>query len=70
MPEKLLHRIIMAASKPDQLVLDPFSGSGTTVVVAAQLGRRYLGIDVSENYVKQGLERLAESKDLFDLAEA
>jgi len=67
MPEKLLGRIIATASNPGQLVLDPFSGSGTTVVAAAGLGRRYLGIDVSENYVEQGLERLKQSKTLFDV---
>ena len=66
MPEKLLARIIETASEADHLVLDPFSGSGTTVVVAADLGRRYLGIDLSENYVKQGLERLKKSQTLFD----
>ncbi|MCK4628539.1 MAG: site-specific DNA-methyltransferase, partial [Sedimentisphaerales bacterium] len=63
---KLLTRIIETASEPDHLVLDPFSGSGTTVVVAADLGRRYLGIDLSENYVRQGLERLKKSQTLFD----
>ena len=72
MPEKLLTRIIETASNPGQLVLDPFSGSGTTVVAAASLGRRYLGIDISKNYVKQGLIRLQETKEqksnsLFDM---
>ena len=70
MPELLLERIIETASKPGQMVLDPFSGSGTTVTVAAQLGRRFLGIDLSENYVEQGLRRLKESRGLFDVAEA
>lgn len=65
MPEKLLARIILVASNPGQLVLDPFSGSGTTVVTAANLGRRYLGIDLSENYVTEGLRRLKEAQDLF-----
>ncbi|MBN1436949.1 MAG: site-specific DNA-methyltransferase [Sedimentisphaerales bacterium] len=69
MPEKLLERIIAVASEPEHLVLDPFSGSGTTVTVAAQLGRRYLGIDLSANYVKQGLKRLKEAtSDLFTSA--
>ncbi|MBN1766225.1 MAG: site-specific DNA-methyltransferase [Sedimentisphaerales bacterium] len=67
MPEKLLARIIETASNPGHLVLDPFSGSGTTVVVAAALGRRYLGIDISGNYVRQGLERLKQAQTLFDL---
>lgn len=65
MPEKVLERIILVASNPGQMVLDPFSGSGTTVAVAAMLGRRYLGIDLSANYVQQGLERLKETKNLF-----
>jgi len=65
MPEKLLARIIETASSPGHLVLDPFSGSGTTVIVAASLDRKYLGIDISENYVKHGLKRLEESKTLF-----
>lgn len=67
MPERLLERIILTASNPEHLVLDPFSGSGTTVTVAASLGRRYLGIDISKNYVRQGLARLERSKDLFDV---
>ncbi|MCF7957900.1 MAG: site-specific DNA-methyltransferase [Phycisphaerae bacterium] len=66
MPEKVLARIIEAASNPGQLVLDPFSGSGTTVVTAQSLDRRFLGIDLSENYVKYGLQRLEESRDLHD----
>jgi len=65
MPEKLLERIILTASNEGQLILDPFSGSGTTVAVAARLGRRYLGIDLSENYVEQGLRRLDDAKTLF-----
>ena len=66
MPEKLLERIILTSSHPGDLVLDPFSGSGTTVAVARSLGRRYLGIDLSENYVKQGLERLENAASLFE----
>ena len=67
MPEKLLGRIIETASEPGHLVMDPFSGSGTTVVVAAELGRRFLGIDISENYVQQATERLNRSNNLFNL---
>jgi site-specific DNA-methyltransferase (adenine-specific) len=61
MPEKVLERIVRASSNPGDLVLDPFSGSGTTCVVGARLKRRYLGIDVSEDYVRQSRERLAET---------
>ncbi len=46
-PEKLLHRILLASSRPGDLVLDLFSGSGTTAAVAAKLGRRFLVSDAS-----------------------
>jgi site-specific DNA-methyltransferase (adenine-specific) len=59
MPEQLLGRIIRTCSHEGDLVLDPFSGSGTTLAVAKKLGRRYLGFDLSEDYVNQGLARLA-----------
>lgn len=58
MPEALLARIIRASSQPGDLVLDPFSGSGTTVVTAAKLGRRYLGFDLSPEYIAQAQKRL------------
>ncbi|HUT59810.1 MAG TPA: site-specific DNA-methyltransferase [Phycisphaerae bacterium] len=61
MPEKLLERIIRVSSSPGDLVVDPFSGSGTTCCVAARLGRRYLGIDVSERYVRESKRRIAET---------
>jgi len=66
MPEALLMRIIRVSSNPDDVVLDPFSGSGTTVVAAAKLGRRYVGIDLSEQYVKHGRKRLREVKRAGD----
>jgi site-specific DNA-methyltransferase (adenine-specific) len=46
-PEKLLERILRAASVPGSRVLDPMCGSGTTLVVAERLGRRWVGIDSS-----------------------
>ncbi|OPX22389.1 MAG: site-specific DNA-methyltransferase [Planctomycetales bacterium 4484_123] len=61
MPEKVLERIVLACSNPGELVLDPFSGSGTTCVVAARLGRKYLGIDISEEYVRRSRQRIAET---------
>ncbi len=51
MPVGVLNRIIKASSNPGDIVLDPFNGSGTTVVAAAMLGRKYVGIDQSEEYV-------------------
>jgi site-specific DNA-methyltransferase (adenine-specific) len=58
MPEQLLGRIIRFCSNEGDLVVDPFSGSGTTLAVAKKLGRRYLGFDISKEYVKLGRERL------------
>jgi site-specific DNA-methyltransferase (adenine-specific) len=60
MPEQLLGRIIRTCSHPDDLVLDPFSGSGTTLAVAKKLGRRFLGFELSEQYAHFGRERLEE----------
>ncbi|HEY1190391.1 MAG TPA: site-specific DNA-methyltransferase [Gemmata sp.] len=50
MPEAVLDRIIRVASAPGDLVLDPFAGSGTTLAVAKKLGRRYFGVELSEQY--------------------
>ena len=59
MPEQLLARIIRTCSNEGELVVDPFAGSATTLVVAKKLGRNYLGFDISEEYVARGRERLA-----------
>ena len=64
MPESLLARIIRTSSKPDNWILDPFCGSGTTVVLAHKLNRTYTGIEISEKYVKQAEKRLEESEGL------
>jgi len=58
MPEQLLGRIIRICSRADEIVLDPFSGSATTLAVAKKLGRRYLGFDLSHDYVQRGTVRL------------
>jgi len=60
MPELLLARIIAASSNKGDCVLDPFIGSGTTAVVAAKYGRNYCGIDISQSYVKNTIERIAQ----------
>ncbi len=59
MPEAVLERIVRASSKPGDLVLDPFAGSGTTLAVAGRLGRRYLGIELSPEYAEAVRRRLA-----------
>ena len=58
MPMAVLDRIIRASSNPGDVVLDPFNGSGTTVVSAALLGRKYVGIDQSAEYVDYARKRL------------
>jgi site-specific DNA-methyltransferase (cytosine-N4-specific) len=57
-PESLAERCIQIASRPGDLVLDPFAGSGTTLVSAAALGRRYLGIELNPEYVAMCERRL------------
>ncbi len=63
MPEALLMRIILASSNPGDVVLDPFVGSGTTAAAAKRLGRRYVGIDISPEYVNHTRKRLASIQD-------
>jgi DNA modification methylase len=58
MPIGVLNRIIAASSNPGDVVLDPFNGSGTTVVAAALMGRQYVGIDQSEEYVEYARKRM------------
>ncbi len=58
MPVKLLERIIAVSSNSGDLVLDPFSGSGTTCLAAERLKRKYLGIDLSDQYAQKARERI------------
>jgi len=64
MPESLLARIIRVSSKEGNWVLDPFSGSGTTAVVAHKLKRIYTGIEISEKYVVESEKRIKDSEGL------
>jgi modification methylase len=58
-PEALLHRILAASTKPGDLVLDPFFGTGTTGAVARRLGRRYIGIEREQSYIDAAEARIA-----------
>jgi modification methylase len=58
-PEALLARVILAASRPDDLVLDPFSGTGTTGAVAKRLGRRFIGVERDAAYAAAAQKRIA-----------
>ena len=62
-PEALLRKLILAASKPGDLVIDPFSGSGTTLVAARQLKRNWLGCDLSAQYNEWAVRRLESVPD-------
>jgi modification methylase len=57
-PEALLHRVIMAATRPGEIVLDPFFGTGTTGAVAKRLGRRWIGIERDAGYARIAAERI------------
>ena len=58
-PQELISRFIQIHSNPSELILDPFLGSGTTAVVAKQLGRNYIGIELNKDYVEMAKQRLA-----------
>jgi len=58
-PEKLLAKIILASTRENDLILDPFAGSGTSAVVAKKLNRDFTGIEADENYCLLAEKRLA-----------
>lgn len=65
LPVHLLERILLMSTDVDDIVLDPFMGSGTTAVAAKRLGRKFVGFDISEEYVNQAnkrVENTVESK--------
>jgi DNA modification methylase len=67
-PEELVARLLKLFSYQNDIVLDPFNGAGTTTLVANKLERRYIGIDVSEEYCKTAEKRLEseqKQKKLF-----
>ncbi len=64
-PAELLRRIILASSNPGDLVLDCFAGSGTTLTVASELGRRWLGVDNSPEAIKTILQRFSDGTALM-----
>jgi modification methylase len=63
-PEALLARVILASSRVDDLVLDPFCGTGTTGAVARHLGRRFVGIEREAKYARAAEKRIAAAKPL------
>lgn len=67
-PEALLYRIMLASTKPGDVVLDPFFGTGTTGAVAKRLGRRWIGIEREGQYVEAAQERIAAALPLDESA--
>lgn len=67
-PEALLSRVLLSASKPGDVVLDPFFGSGTTGAVAKRLGRRWIGIERDKTYAAAARERIAAVEPLPEAA--
>lgn len=65
-PEKLLELIILASSNINDIVLDPFFGTGTTGFVAQKLNRNWIGIDINPNYGKIAIDRLNLGKSIND----
>lgn len=65
-PEALIRKFVLASSQRGDVVLDPFSGSGTTLVVAEQLGRRWLGCESNSEYNQWAIERIETSEHLPD----
>ncbi|MBA7674894.1 Modification methylase DpnIIB [subsurface metagenome] len=59
-PLKLLERILLASTNEGDVVLDPFNGSGTTTVATAKLNRKYIGIEISKEYLDLTINRLQD----------
>ena len=65
-PESLISRVVLSTSKPGDLIVDPFSGSGTTAAVAKRFSRRFIGIEQSKEYVEISRQRLKAVQVLKD----
>lgn len=63
-PESMLHRVLLSSTLPEDIVLDPFSGTGTTAVVAKRLNRHFIGIERHPAYVEAAWARLAQTRPL------
>lgn len=66
-PEKLLYNIIISSTKPNDIVLDPFFGTGTTGAIAKKAGRHFIGIEREEFYIKHAQKRIEKVMPELDL---
>lgn len=65
-PEELVRKFVLSSSSRGDIVVDPFLGSGTTLVVAEQLGRKWLGCDIVPNYLEWAIKRIENTKQMTD----
>lgn len=65
-PEKLLYNIIVSSSRPGDIVLDPFFGTGTTGAIAKKTGRKYIGLEMEKKYIQAAQQRLSEIQPIHD----
>ena len=65
-PEALLHRVLLASTQADDVVLDPFFGTGTTGAVAKKLGRNFIGIEAEADYAEAAMQRIGRIEKLAD----
>lgn len=65
-PEMLLYKIILACTKPNDIILDPFFGTGTTGAVAKKLGRNYIGIEREKIYIESAKKRISNIKTEYN----
>lgn len=67
LPDKLMERIIRLATRPGDVVFDPFGGAGTTAIAAAKLGRKFVVTELDEKYVEITRRKLAEMREHSDM---
>lgn len=65
-PEALVRKLVMAASDRGDTIVDPFAGSGTTLVVAEQLGRKWMGCELNAEYAHWATERIERARQMSD----
>ena len=66
-PLELLNRIVLASTKKGNLIIDPFSGSGTTGIAAVNNGRKYIGIEFEKKYLDVSIKRIKNLNGRLDL---
>ena len=66
-PLNIVKTLIGNSTKPGDLILDPFMGSGTTAVACMELGRNYIGYEINEGYYETAQKRIRDTKDILNL---